>query len=137
MSVKAVGSLVSPPWAIGDVVFALHLDQAGDGALEFEGTVTGGINFLGRNFGRGDQQGSRFVECVDQNVEAAGLVALLRGEAWDGFDDDCREAFGDCEVIGRGKRLRAGLRLLVRRRHRLRVQLRHIRQPHLRVPPVG
>src|SRR5712671_5248058 len=97
----------SPPRAVGDVILALHLDQARDGALELEGAVAGDIDFVGRYFGRGDQQRARLVERVDQDVEASGLVAALRREAWDRLDDHGRETSGYGEVVGRGERLGA------------------------------
>src|SRR6266403_2826735 len=109
MAVKVVGPAVSPPRAVGDVVRALHLDQARDGTLELESAVAGDVDFVGRYFGRGDQQGARLVERVDQDVEASGLVAPLRGEARDGFDDHGREMFGYGEGVGGGERLGAKL----------------------------
>src|SRR5258708_643772 len=77
---------------INDVLLALHFDQARDRAPELEGAVAGSINFFRRHFGRGDQQGARLVERVDEDVEASRLVALLREKAGDAFDDDRREA---------------------------------------------
>src|SRR5690348_15198699 len=92
---KVVRSVASPPRAVGDVVLALHLDQPRDGAVELEGAVAGDIDLFGRHFGRGDQQGARLVEGVDQDVETPGHVTLLGSEARDVFEDDRRELFGD------------------------------------------
>src|SRR5215469_8697186 len=100
---KVVRSVASPLRAVSDVVLALHLDQPGDGAAELEGAVAGSIDFFGRHFSRGDQQGARLVEYVHQDIEATGGVALSRTEAGDALDDDRRELLGDGEIVGGGE----------------------------------
>ena len=76
-----------------------------------EGAVAGDINFFRRRFGRGNQEDARLAERIDQDVEAPGLVALLRGKARDAFDDDRREALGDREVIGSAERVGAPVKV--------------------------
>jgi hypothetical protein len=85
---------------VGDVLLALHLDQRRDGGAEREGAVSGNIDVFGPIFGRGDQQGARLVECVDQDVETPGRVAPFGAEPRDRFDDDRREALDDREIVG-------------------------------------
>jgi len=58
---------------------ALHLDQPGHGASEFEGAVASDIDFFRRHFGRGDQQGARLTERVYQDVEPPGLSHAALG----------------------------------------------------------
>ena len=76
---RSFRSVASPPGPVGDVILTLHLDQPRDRALKLESAVTGGVDFLRRDLGRGDQQCARLVERVDQNVEAPCRVALRVG----------------------------------------------------------
>src|SRR6266851_6612376 len=89
---------------VGDVVLALHLIEAGDGAAEFVGAVAGAVDLLGRHLGRSDKEGARLVERVDEDVEALRLVALARPEKRHAFEDDRRVALGDRQVVGGGER---------------------------------
>src|SRR5712692_3730016 len=55
-----------PPRPIGGVVLALHLVEARDGAAEFETAVAVKVDLLRQHRGRGDEEGARLVERVDQ-----------------------------------------------------------------------
>ena len=104
MSVKAVGLFVSAPRSVGDVILALHLDQARDCASELEGAVAGDVDFFRRHLGRGDQQGARLIKRIDQDIEPPRLVALNGGEARDAFEDDRGKSLGDGEIVGGAER---------------------------------
>src|SRR5579863_3779423 len=58
---KRAGPSVATP---GDVVVALHLDEARHRALKLEGAVAFDIESLGRRFGRHDEVSVRLVERV-------------------------------------------------------------------------
>src|ERR1700730_1382617 len=101
---KVVRSVAAAPRAVCDVVLALLLDQPRDEAAEFESAVAGSIDCFGGHLGRGDQQGARLIEGVDQDVETPSHVTLPGSEARDAFDDDGRELFGDGEIVGGSER---------------------------------
>src|SRR5262249_37627376 len=101
---------ISPPRAIGDVILALHFDQPRDRTLEPEGAVAGSVDFLGGSLRRGDQQGTRLVKRVDQDVETFGGVGLSGAEPRDPLDNDRRKALRDSEVVAGAERFLAELR---------------------------
>ena len=68
---------------IGDIIFALHLVQPGHGTPEFPGTVAFRVDLVRRHLGRGDQQRTRLVKRVDQDVEALRLIAPATVETRD------------------------------------------------------
>src|SRR5437868_11015899 len=47
--------------SVGEIIFALHLDEPRDGPLEPKGAVPRDINLCGRHLGGGDEQGARLV----------------------------------------------------------------------------
>src|SRR5262249_22651129 len=83
---------------VGDVLLALHLHEARDGALEFEAAVAFDIDFLRRHLGGDDQQGARLIERIDQDMEALRLVAPGRRQARHAFDEDRGKALGQRQI---------------------------------------
>src|SRR5436309_15929605 len=88
--------------SVGEIIFALHLDQPRDGPLELRGAVPRDIDLCGRHLGRGDEQGARLVERSDQDVEALRRVGLARRQAWAPGDDKRGVAVGEREIVGGG-----------------------------------
>src|SRR6185437_15788382 len=60
-----------------EVVLALHLDEAADGALEFEREALAAVELDGRGGGGDDEIDVAVVELVDECDEAAGFVFAL------------------------------------------------------------
>src|SRR5260370_34467645 len=98
--------LRSPPPA-RQVAVALHLRQARDRAPELEGAVAVGVKLLRRRGGGADEIAMRLVERVDEDVEAPGLVAPLRPEPGDAFDDEAVEGLAQRQIVGGAVRLAA------------------------------
>src|SRR3984893_10461614 len=99
--------LASPPY---DVLLALHFDEPRDGALELENPVAAGVELLRQRGGGADEIAARLVERVDEDVEALGLVALVRAEPGDGLDDEGVEIAAERDIVRRPQRPAAELR---------------------------
>src|SRR5260370_35415239 len=100
-----MGAASAPP--ARQVIVALHLDQARDGALELEGAVAVGVELLRRRGGGADEVAVRLIERVDEDVEALGLVAPLRPKLGDAFADEAVECLEQRRIVGGAMRLAA------------------------------